>query len=119
MNPYIQFQQMQDQQGLQPVFQNIAAQQAMQNAALNEQNQQVMQAGQTAQGGGANQLAMAAMLRKKDPNASSNFGARADMAMNSQASPYLQDQVSQMGSSTSNPFSNYNMGTNGWGNFGE
>ena len=121
MNPYIQFQGMQDQQGLAPVFQNISAQQAMQNAALNEQNQQVQQAGMGGQGGGAgaNQLAMAMALRKKDPNASSNFGARADMAMNSQASPYLQDQVSQMGSSTSNPFSNYNMGTNGWGNFGE
>jgi hypothetical protein len=69
MNPYIQFQQMQDQQGLQPVFQNIGQQQAMQNAALNEQNQQVMQAGQTAQGGaGANQLAMAMALRKNKPN---------------------------------------------------
>jgi hypothetical protein len=69
MNPYVQFQQMQDQQGLAPVFQNIAAQQAMQNAALNEQNQQVMQAGQTAQGGaGANQLAMAMALRKKNPS---------------------------------------------------
>jgi hypothetical protein len=69
MNPYIQFQQMQDQQGLAPVFQNIAAQQAMQNAALNEQNQQVIQSGQTAQGGaGANQLAMAMALRKKDPS---------------------------------------------------
>jgi len=120
MNPYVQFQQMQDQQGLQPVFQNIGQQQAMQNAALDEQNQQVMQAGQTAPGGaGANQLAMAMALRKKDPNATSNFGARTDMAMNSQASPYLQNQVSQLGSSTSNPFSNYNMGTNGWGNFGE
>jgi hypothetical protein len=41
------------------------------------------------------------------------------MALNSQASPMLQDQVSQLGSSTSNPFSNYNMGTNGWGNYGE
>jgi hypothetical protein len=67
MNPYIQFQGMQDQQGLAPVFQNIAAQQAMQNAALNEQNQQVQQAGQTQGGGmsGLNPLAMAAMLRNK------------------------------------------------------
>jgi hypothetical protein len=67
MNPYIQFQPMQDQQGLAPVFQNISAQQAMQNAALNEQNQQVQQAGIGGQGGGAgaNQLAMAMALRKK------------------------------------------------------
>jgi hypothetical protein len=73
MNPYIQFQQMQDQQGLAPVFQNIAEQQASQNAALNEQNQQVQQAGQTAQGGGSfNNLAMAAMLRKQDPSKPAN-----------------------------------------------
>lgn len=66
MNPYIQFQQMQDQQGLQPVFQNIAAQQANQNAALGEQNQLTQQAGQTAQGGGGfNALAMAMALRGK------------------------------------------------------
>ena len=68
MNPYIQFQGMQDQQGLASVFQNISQQQANQNAALGEQNQQVMQAGQTQNGAGANQLAMAAMLRKQDPS---------------------------------------------------
>ena len=71
MNPYIQFQGMQDQQGLAPVFQNIAAQQASQNAALGEQNQLTQQAGQMYGNGmsGLNPLAMAAMLRKKD-----NFG---------------------------------------------
>jgi len=58
----------QDQQGLMPVFQNIGQQQANQQAALAQQNQQVMQAGQTQQQGGMNPLAMAAMLRKKDPN---------------------------------------------------
>jgi hypothetical protein len=42
-----------------------------------------------------------------------------DMALNSKASPMLQDQVSRLGSSTSNPFSNYNMGTGGFGNYGE
>ena len=68
MNPYIQFQQQQDLQGLAPVFQNIAAQQANQNAAMNEQNQQIQQAGQGGQGSGLNQLAMAAMLRKQNPN---------------------------------------------------
>ena len=67
MNPYIQFQNPQDMQGLQPVFQNIAQQQAMQNAALAQQNQQVQDAGQTQQGGGMgglNPLAMAIALRK-------------------------------------------------------
>jgi len=53
-------------QGLTPVFQNIAQQQAMQNAALQQQNQQVQQAGMTGQGGSPNQLAMAMALRKKN-----------------------------------------------------
>ena len=111
----------QEQQGLLPVFQNMAQQQQNQNAALAQQNQLVQQAGQTQQGGGMNPMAMAMALRggKKSDGATSNFGARADMALNSQASPYLQDQVSQLGSNTWNPLSNYNMGTNGWGNYGE
>ena len=37
----------QNQQGLSPVFQNMAQQQANQNAALQQQNQLVQQAGQT------------------------------------------------------------------------
>lgn len=110
----------QEQQGLNPVFQNIAQQQQNQNAALAQQNQLTQQAGQTGQqSGGMNPMAMAQALRGKKPEGTSNLGARVDMALNSQASPYLQDQVSQLGSSTSNPFSNYNMGTNGWGNYGE
>jgi hypothetical protein len=68
MNPYIaQMQpqnQMQEVGGLTPVFQNIANQQAMQNAALAQQNQLVSQAGQTAQGGGMNPMALAQALRK-------------------------------------------------------
>jgi len=112
--PYFQ----QQDQGLMPVFQNIAQQQAMQNAALAQQNQLTQQAGQIGrQQGGMNPMAMAQMLRNQP--GTSNFGARADMAMNSQASPYLQSQVNQLGSSTSNPFSDYNMGTNGFGNYGE
>jgi hypothetical protein len=78
------------------------------------------QAGQTGQqSGGMNPMAMAAMLRGKPQGDNSTLGARMDMALNSQASPYLKDQVSQLGSSTSNPFSNYNMGTGGFGNYGE
>ena len=120
MNPYIQQAQGLDQQGLNPIFQNISAQQANQNSLLNQQNQMVGQAGQTQNPSGFNNLAMAMMLRGKDTGKQfSNLGARTDMALNSQASPYLQDQVSQLGSSTSNPFSNYNMGTGGWGNYGE
>lgn len=67
MNPFIQQTQGLDQQGLAPVFQNIAQQQATHNAALAEQNQQVAQAGQQQGGGGMNPMAMAAALRGKQP----------------------------------------------------
>ena len=60
---------MQQDQGLNPVFQNIAQQQANQNAALAQQNQQVQQAGQVQGGGmsGLNPMMMAMMLRGKKP----------------------------------------------------
>jgi len=56
----------QNQQGLSPVFQNIAQQQAMQNAAMQEQNQQVQQAGMIPKGGNAQQYAMAMALRNQN-----------------------------------------------------
>jgi hypothetical protein len=104
---------------LNPVFQNIGMQQANQNAAMQQGMGLTQAAGQTGQGGGMNPMAMAMMLRGKPQGDNSMLGARVDMALNSQASPYLKDQVSQLGSSTSNPFSNYNMGTGGFGNYGE
>ena len=66
VNPYFQ----QDQSGLAPVFQNIASQQANQNAALQEQMMNNQMAGQTYGSGmsGLNPLAMAAMLRNKKPD---------------------------------------------------
>jgi len=68
MNPYILMPQpMQDVSGLQPVFQNIGQQQANQQAAFAQQNQLMNQAGQS-QGGGMNPMALASMLRDKDPN---------------------------------------------------
>ena len=68
MNPYIlQGQSTQDLGGLNPVFQNFGQQQANQQAALAQQAQLAQQAGQS-QSSGMNPLAMAAMLRKKDPN---------------------------------------------------
>ena len=95
MNPYIQFQQQQDLQGLAPVFQNIAAQQANQNAAMNEQNQQIQQAGQGGQGGGLNQLAMAAMLRKGQNPTQNQINAQdAQMGGLSTYNPLTQYQVS-------------------------
>jgi hypothetical protein len=57
---------MQDVSGLQPVFQNFGQQQANQAAALAQQNQLVNQASQS-QGGGMNPMALAQMLRNKDP----------------------------------------------------
>jgi hypothetical protein len=64
MNPYILMPQQQDVSGLQPVYQNIAAQQLMHDQALAQQNQQVQQAGQKPSGGGMNPMALAQMLRK-------------------------------------------------------
>jgi hypothetical protein len=57
---------MQDVSGLQPVFQNFGQQQANQQAALAQQNQLVNEMGQ-GQGGGMNPMALAMMLRNKDP----------------------------------------------------
>ena len=60
--------QTQDLGGLNPVFQNIANQQAMQNMALQQGQGLTQQAGQTAQGG-MNPMMLAQMLRKKDQKA--------------------------------------------------
>jgi hypothetical protein len=66
MSPYIRaMQPMQDVSGLQPVFQNFGQQQANQQAALAQQNQLVNQMGQGQSG--MNPMALAMMLRKKDP----------------------------------------------------
>ena len=118
-NPYIQQGQQQDLSGLNPVFQNIAGQQANQNMAMQQSAGLNQQAAEIGQQSGMNPMMMAAALRGGKKMDTSNLGARMDMALNSKASPYLQDQVSQLGSSTSNPFSNYNMGTGGFGNYGE
>ena len=60
--------QQQDQGGLTPVFQNIAAQQAMHNQLIQQQQQQNQDAGNIGQSygkgmGGLSPLAMASMLR--------------------------------------------------------
>jgi len=65
-NPYIQqMPQTQDLGGLAPYYQNIAQQQAMQNAAMQQGQGLTQQAGQTAQGG-MNPMMMAQMLRKQN-----------------------------------------------------
>lgn len=62
----MQMQNPQNIGGIDPYFQNIAQQQAMQNMAMQQGNQLTQAAGQTGQSGGMNPMAMAAMLRKKD-----------------------------------------------------
>jgi hypothetical protein len=80
MNPYILMpQQMQDVGGLSPVFANFGQQQSNQQAALAQQNQLANQAGQTQGGAGVNQLAMAMMLRKKDPTKPANIIDKSEM----------------------------------------
>jgi hypothetical protein len=71
MNPYINpAMQSQDLGGLNPVYQNMAAQQQFQNQAAMQGQQLAQQAGQTAQQ--SNPMALAQALRKSaptDPNA--------------------------------------------------
>jgi hypothetical protein len=70
MNPYIQ-QMMQQQNlgGVDPMFQNIAAQQANQNMGMQQGQGLTQAAGQTGQGGGMSPMALAMMLRQgKTPN---------------------------------------------------
>ena len=91
VNPYFS----QPDQGLSPVFQNIAQQQQNQNAALAQQNQLVQQAGQTQQGG-MNPMAMAMMLRKGDKPDQAAINAK-DVQMGglSTYNPFTQYSVSQ------------------------
>jgi hypothetical protein len=74
VNPYFA---QQDQTGLMPVFQNIGQQQALQNQNLAQGTQLAQQAGQSAQSNmsGLNPLAMAAMLRKKEPGTGQMYDA--------------------------------------------
>jgi len=95
MNPYILMPQpMQDVSGLQPVFQNTGQQLANQQAALAQQNQLMNQAGQPQSSAGTNQLALAMMLRKKDPNKPMDQNAK---------------DVQMGGASTYNPFTQYDI----------
>jgi hypothetical protein len=78
-NPYIQqMPQPQDLGGLAPYYQNIGAQQAMQNMAMQQAQGLTQDAGRTAQGG-MNPLAMAMMLRKGQDQKNIN-AANAEMS---------------------------------------
>ena len=97
MNPYIQQGQQQDIGGLSPVFQNLAAQQANQNAALAQQNQLMNQASQVgASGGGMNPMAMAMALRKnKTPDQADINAKDVQMGGLSTYNPLTQYDISQ------------------------
>jgi len=110
----------QDQQGLSPVFQNVGAQQQYMNQQLAQSNQLAQPQNQKSGYSGMNPMDLAKMLRK-DPNApqGNSLMDRASAYFGTQNTPEMQAQVNQLGSNTWNPMSNYNMGTNGWGSFGE
>lgn len=99
-NPYITFQ---EQQQFTPTTQATGY---GNQAALQQMNQLAAQAGQATGGGvsGLNPLAMAAMLRKGG---------------GTQLSDAQKAEISQLGSNSWNPMSDYNTGRNGWGNYGE
>ena len=94
-NPYIQQGQQQDIGGLTPVFQNIAAQQANQNAAMQQGMGLTQQAGQDSQGGGMNPMAMAMALRKGKPDQADINAKDAQMGGLSTYNPMTQYGVSQ------------------------
>jgi hypothetical protein len=89
----MQMQQAQDLGGLSPVFQNIAQQQANQNMAMQQGQDLSQAAGQTSQGG-MNPMAMAAMLRKKPDQATTN-AQDAQMGGLSTYNPMTQYGISQ------------------------
>ena len=98
-NPYIQqMPQTQDLGGLSPYYQNIGAQQAMQQQALQQGISLTNQAGMTVDGkqvgAGYNQLAMANALRK--PQTQEQINAQ-DVQMGGMGTynPYTQYNVSQ------------------------
>jgi len=98
-NPYITFQ---DQQQFMPTTQATGY---GNQAALQQMNQLTAQAGQTGGSmGGMNPQLMAAMLRKGTPT---------------QLSDAQKAEISQLGSNSWNPMSDYNTGNNGWGYYGE
>jgi hypothetical protein len=120
MNPYITQvlpYMAQDAQGLNPVYQNANAQQQYMNQQLAHSNQLAQpQQLQRPQGSSSmNPLEMAKMLRQGGASPMD----RAAAYLGTSNTPEMQAQVSQLGSNTYNPMSDYNLGINGWGSFGE
>jgi hypothetical protein len=101
-NPYIQQQQQQDIGGLTPVFQNIAAQQASQNAAMQQGMGLSQQAGQMG-GNNMNPMAMAMALRKGKPDQADMNAKDVQMGGLSTYNPFTQASISEQYGT--NPFS--------------
>ena len=83
----------QEVSGVQPIFQNIGNQQAMQNMAMQQGQNLMQQAGQTAQGGGMNPMMLAAMLRK--PNQQQINARDVQMGGFGTYNPFSQFQISR------------------------
>ena len=89
----MQMQQPQNIGGIDPYFQNIAGQQANQNAVMQQGQGLTQAAGQTGQGG-INPMALAAMLRKK-PDQTDINAQDAQMGGLSTFNPLTQYSISQ------------------------
>jgi hypothetical protein len=99
MNMYNDYMTMQDLQGIAPVMQNLQSQQQSAQQALAQGGQLAQQALGTPQ-----QIQMANALRQGNPT---------------QQSDMQKQEINMLGSNTWNPYSDYNRGTNGFGNYGE
>jgi hypothetical protein len=100
MNPYIVFE---EQQRFMPTTKATGY---GNQAPLQQMNQLAAQAGQATGGGmgGMSPMAMANMLRKGNTT---------------QLSDAQKAEINQLGSNVFNPLSDYNRGTNGFGNYAE
>jgi hypothetical protein len=96
MNNYMN---MQNLQGIAPVMQNLQGQQSSAQQAMLQGQQLAQQALGTPQ-----QIQMANALRQGNTT---------------QQSEMQKQEIQRLGSNTWNPMSDYNRGTNGFGNYGE
>jgi hypothetical protein len=99
MNNYNDYMMMQDLQGIPPVMQNLQGQQQAAQQAMLQGQQLAQQALGTPQ-----QIQMANALRQGNTT---------------QQSEMQKQEINKLGSNTWNPYSDYNRGTNGFGNYGE
>jgi hypothetical protein len=99
MNNYNDYMNMQNLQGIAPVMQNLQGQQQSAQQAMQQGQQLASQALGTPQ-----QIQMANALRQGNATQPSNMQMQ---------------EINKLGSNTWNPYSDYNRGTNGFGNYGE